>query len=898
MGARLLVETGLNAYELGFLERDRFLEALAGMIHQAPETFWLDAGLLTPEQLDKLLLSSSSLLRAGPERGATTEQDSPSLLFASSVAEGPPSSRDHDEPAPATERPDPPSDETASLAAVGGDPERATGDPETTFISQDEAFLKRFLRVGVLGIGGMGEVSEHEDSVIGRRVAIKRIRARLEHPQRAAAMLEREARVTGRLEHPNIVPLYDMGSLDDGSPYYVMRLLMQPTLAQVLQALRRRDPDTVATFSLNKLVRCFVQVCQAVDYAHSRGVVHCDLKPANILVGAFGEVLVVDWGFCHILGERRAQRGGTPGFLAPEQLDPQLGPIDPRTDVFALGAVLYDILCLHHAFPIQPLPVLIEAVRRGQQPLPEPVRPSLRTPDRRIPAELDEICLRALTLAPAGRYPSARALAEAVEAYLEGTREKERRLARAREFTEQGDTLGEHHREMMLSRPERTAEVDLLRSTIAPWSTPEEKQALWDAEDREAVLRSVGIRTFQAAVAAYEHALDEVSDFPPARLGLARLYWDELQHAEDRRDDFDRVYFEGLVNQYDDGSLGRSSRTEASLQLDAIGDVLSISLSLLGEVGRRLQPVREIFLGPPPARAAGLELGSYLASFHTSEGEVRFPVLLRSGADVRHTVDVRGLAHSAPGEIFVPGGPALLGGHESSLLGRELTRVDVGAFFVDEVPVTFARYLRFVRMVAASEPGRVDVLLPRSEGGVLYWGFEGGELVPLHMGQFGRDIEELLRLPAIGVDLSGAMSYASWFSSLSGRPYRLPTEWEWEKAARGTDGRAYPWGDRFDASLCKMRESRLGPPCPEPSGTFATDVSPYGVRDMAGGVAEWVLRVVSSEQGGPSSSQVASRGGSWSDWRSDCHVASRRPYLAGERSGRVGFRLVRPFKPL
>jgi len=145
-----------------------------------------------------------------------------------------------------------------------------------------------------------------------------------------------------------------------------------------------------------------------------------------------------------------------------------------------------------------------------------------------------------------------------------------------------------------------------------------------------------------------------------------------------------------------------------------------------------------------------------------------------------------------------------------------------------------------------------------------------------------------------GVSFDDASAYAAWLSARSGVAYRLPTDAEWEKAARGTDGRLYPWGNQFDATFCKMRFSKAGRSYPERSGVFAADESPYGVRDMAGGMADWVSpddTVVNFQS--RDHRLAISRGGAWCDWEEDCRLTSRREYLADEVTSRVGFRLVR-----
>ncbi|RYE93834.1 MAG: hypothetical protein EOO75_03480, partial [Myxococcales bacterium] len=729
---------------------------------------------------------------------------------------------------------------------------------------------------------GMGEVHECADVVLGRRVAVKRLRGEAATDHLAVAMLEREARVIGSLEHPNIIPVYDAGYLDDTGPFYAMRMMERPSLEAALRKMREGDAPTLAEYTQNKLLRVFIQVCGAVDYAHSRGVIHCDLKPANILLGSFGEVLVVDWGMAHTAQEISAFQGGTPGYMAPEQFEGKAP--DARTDVFALGAILYEILTLRPAFPDRP-----EGLQQMLQRRPVPPRD--RAPERPMPDDLVEACLRALESDAAARFPSASAFGTAIETFLEGTRERERRERRAAELAEQGDLLADSYEDMLESRPERVAEMSELLASVPPWEAADQKQPLWDAEDRQAVLDALSIRTFQSSVAAYEQALDEVPSFAPANRGLARLYRAELRRAHERRDDFDRVYFEGLLRQVDPDSSGSLSST--SLRLLTNPDLVDVTLGHVQDVGRRLAVVREEPLGRSPVQADNLPTGSYILKLERPGFfEVLAPVLLRPGQMLEQMIDLRGANDLKPGEVFIAGGPALLGGDETNLRGRELHPVDVPSFHIATFPVSFQEYFEFLASLFQGDPAAAAPFLPMNTDGTGYWTWNGAGFEPTaRLLRWGSDREQLLSLPAFGLSLPCAEAYARWKSESTGRHYRLPTEDEWEKAARGTDGRRYPWGDRFDAAFCKMRESRPDLPVPEPSGSFAHDVSPYGVRDMAGGIAEWVTP--SASHPGAPSAQTATRGGAWCDWRVDCAVGARRSYFLEERSARIGFRLVR-----
>jgi eukaryotic-like serine/threonine-protein kinase len=747
---------------------------------------------------------------------------------------------------------------------------------------------QRYVRVGLLGSGGMGDVEECEDALLKRRVALKSIRPGLPEAETAVTLLEREAQITGALEHPNIIPVYDAGHDPARGPFYVMRVVGQSSLAHVLEALSRRHEITLHEYTLGRLLRAFAQVCHAIDYAHNRGVVHRDIKPANILLGSFGEVLVVDWGVAHWLAEPPTMFGGTPGYIAPEALDPTR-PVDVRSDVFALGAVLYEVLCQKAAFAhdtAEDLRAAISDPEVGYKTEP----PRDRDPPWEVAEEIQEICLKALSIDPAQRFGTAGEMAIAVEAFLEGTKEKERKRKRADELCENGDLLFESYRELVESRPSRIAELGNLRNETAPWDPPESKQALWDAEDGFAVMENLAIRTMQSVVAAYEGALEEVPNHEHARLGLARLYAAELRRAEDRRDAFDRVYFSERLRQYQDTASGG----EAKLTVLAGAVEADAMLQRFEERHRRLVLGEEQLLGVTPLEEVKVEAGSYTVILRR-EGTrpVRYPVLLRPDDDLRVNVDVIAAEDLDEGEVLIPGGPALLGGDESTVDGRDLREVNVHSFIIMDKPVTFSDYLEFVADVYRSHPRLAESYLPTSDDGAVYFTWNGSRFVAAKITIWGEDENVLISLPAVGVDAWSAEAYANWKSRKTKHLYRLPTQEEWEKAARGVDGRRFPWGDTFDASFCKMRESRPGLPRPEPCGAFPVDVSPYGIKDMAGGVADWVVTAADDGRDDSKIRRMVTRGGAWSDASLDCRLSARRPYVAMEKSSRVGFRLAR-----
>jgi len=280
-------------------------------------------------------------------------------------------------------------------------------EEDLTSLPDDESPDGRYTLGGVLGRGGMADVRAATDHKLRREVAIKVLRA-VTPGQRARFLAEAE--ITARLEHPNVVPVQDLGEMPDGTPYLVMKQVRGRSLA-LLQSEGR--------LSLEATLGIFRKVCDALAFAHARGVLHRDLKPENVMVGEFGEVLLMDWGIAWSMEaagpeagtRRRGELAGTPAFMSPEQAAGAPEGLDARSDIYGLGAVLYALLTGEAPLSGEPDRVL-EDVRRGAIRPPRALRPDL-------PAELERIVLRAMALRPEDRYPSVRALIEDIDAFLE-----------------------------------------------------------------------------------------------------------------------------------------------------------------------------------------------------------------------------------------------------------------------------------------------------------------------------------------------------------------------------------------------------------------------------------------------------------------------------------------------
>ncbi|HEY3494836.1 MAG TPA: serine/threonine-protein kinase [Polyangiaceae bacterium] len=329
-------------------------------------------------------------------------------------------------------------------------------------------FADRFERVCEVDRGGIGCIDAAEDPVIRRRVAIKTLLPELHEEPEAKSRFAEEAQITGQLEHPNIVPIYDLGGGDAG-PFIVMKLIRGKSLTALIAEARARggQPDELQHF-----VQTLLRLCDALSFAHSRGVFHCDLKADNVMVGDYGQVYLMDWGVALLRSRRdamvtsshdppletrpngawereelvritpRLQAGssnvrGTPAYMAPEQIQGRVAEIDERTDVFGLGGILYEILTGDPPNDLEDL----KGPGLGHELAPLPAKSQLWP---QLPPELCRIALKALSPRRDDRYESVAAFASDLTQFLRGGGWFETRKYRAGESVvtegEPGDT--------------------------------------------------------------------------------------------------------------------------------------------------------------------------------------------------------------------------------------------------------------------------------------------------------------------------------------------------------------------------------------------------------------------------------------------------------------------------
>jgi serine/threonine-protein kinase len=748
-----------------------------------------------------------------------------------------------------------------------------------------------------LGRGGAGEVVAAFDRKIRRVVALKTLQSPYASDKVVAARFIEEARVAAQLEHPNIVPVYDVGEMPNGEPFFTMRIVKKRSLRDVFA-------DRTGGWSRVRLLGVFLQIARALAYAHSRGVVHRDVKPENVLLGDFGEVYLTDWGIAKLMPQntievrgdsgrpvRGGQMSGTPGYMSPEVILGEWEHVDHRADLFALGVMLYEILAGRLPF---------ETVKQTAQDQPE--RPSRTFPD--TPLLLEDLCLALLSKSPDDRPASAEDVAGQIESYLEGAKEKARRKEEALTLSLRAAEPAKRHEDLERKGARLHTQAATLLAGIKAWEPVDKKRTAWGLEDlAQKADREAGIALAEA-IDLYTRALGWDPSSAEAHRGLADLYWSRARMAEEQRRPALTAYYDALVRDHDDGRYAAILKAAARISIDTDPSGARVTARRVFERDRLLVPGDPVELGTTPIREARLDPGSWVLTLRRDGyADVRYPVLLGRGAHHEATVNLYTREEIGEGFIYVPGGPTIIGGDPDAYDPLARQEIVVPDFAIGIFPVTMREYCTYLDTLDdASALERAPHTMRGSEG--LAVRKEAGRWAPVPEMIEGEarklfPIEDghLWNVPAALVDWYDAVAYCQ---SLS---VRLPSEVEWEKAARGADGRFYPWGDSFDPTFCKMRDSRPYQQQPEPVGTFAADASPYGVRDLAGNMRQWIGEMVGgptwdelSRESGPTPVRCV-RGGIWNGDHKWSRSASRSARIGAlSRGTGLSFRLAKDLR--
>ncbi len=802
----------------------------------------------------------------------------------------------------------------------------------------------RYRILDKLGQGGAGVVYKAIDRSLNRELALKTLRDELVQDRGMLDRFVHEAQVVAQLAHPAIVPVHDLGQLPDGRWFLTMMEIRGSTFRELVSRIHkaRRGGPFVPTedgWTLRRAIEAFRTVCEAVAFAHRKGVVHRDLKPDNIMVGDFGEVHVLDWGLALVLTDmeqtgtealdsletgawdldristRHGVVVGTPAYMPPEQARADREAMGPWSDVWSLGAILYALLYGRAPYrgPANDVLELVQA-RPPEQPRSVPV-----------PAPLEDIWKRCMRMEPDERFPDARAVASEVARWLEGSLAREKALSLVEEAREMLTVHEEAKNRAGRARERARAALATLRPS-ADLATKETAWALEDAAQRHQ--EEVNSLLFDISTKC-RLAMAQVPDLPEARSILANLYRVRSEDAETDGDHVAAREYRALLAAYDDGTHADYLDAEADLTVHTTPSNARIRVRPFTSRARRRQLDEPIDLGETPVNAHRLPTGSYLVEAAVAgHTVVRYPVILERGRgwnavppgqDDPAPVHLPPRRALYPFERYIPAGWFMSGGDANAPGSLPRQRLWVDDFAIASRPVSHTDYVTYLNdLVKRGASEQAESRVPRlTEPGqrthttlLYHW---NGQRQRWEVPKRVAGIVLEPQAPVIGVSWFDAAAYCLWLGARSRRPFRLPGELEWEKSARGVDGRAFPWGNHPDPAFHCMQDSHLPDPGPPPYTAFSVDDSPYGVAGMGGGVQDWCADAWRAQGPSRRGSRAVSppphraadaiqrtaaprrviRGGAWNLDERACRSAARSAMAAGRTADNVGFRVCR-----
>ncbi len=823
---------------------------------------------------------------------------------------------------------------------------RATG--ATPAPSAAEALQQRYRDIRRLGDGGFSEVREVHDDHVGRRVARKEQLSSMSSPEDCASF-RCEVAITAKLQHPGVVPLYDWGELPDGRVWFTMKVVRGVTIGDRIISLHRLAGPAFVR-ALRRLLDDFRRLCEPVAYAHTLNILHRDIKPQNLMVGDLGEVHVMDWGLARELSGRAENTSaspsestkaasdplesriltrvtGTPPYMPPEQARGEIAAMGPASDVYALGAVLYEIL--------SGLPPYV--LRPGDQNYPEPIvaqvlvgppAPLEEVARRESPAELFPLCKRAMERDPSDRFAHAGELMVAMRDWLDGADRQERAHAIVADAQREHRPRIERMRADAHEKRVRSREIlDKLRT----FDKAQAKAAGWQLADDASQLEQDALREETLWTQKLRSALNDVPDLEEAHTALADHYSEGLLRAEIDHERPAATRFAALLESHAEklrpeaqARYKRLLRGDGRLTLFADRDGVRAVIKRYEQLDRYLtlneERSRTVSL---PIRELTLERGSYLVLL-TAPGcrEVRYPAALgreehwdgvRPGGSAPHPIRLLRHEDLEDDDVYVPAGWFIIGGdpHAGESLPRRRAWLD--GFVIRKHPVTNAEYLEFLNALIVE--GRTEEArrhCPRQAPGATM-----NDDAPLAYVEDKRTRLYALKtpetdrlLPVVFVDWHAATAYAEHRARRTGLPWRLPSELEWEKSARGVDGRFMPWGSHVEPTWACVAGSHPERQRVMPVDDYRTDVSPYGVRGTAGNVRDWCIErwnlegprveadIVQVEAADPAdSADRPMRGGAWTSVGDLARLSVRYADHPTKRHGVLGFRLARRIAP-
>ncbi len=809
--------------------------------------------------------------------------------------------------------------------------------------------IKRFSQIHTIGLGGIGTVLSAYEKHLDRDVAIKMLRPAFRENRHSVNRFIQEARATAHIAHPNIVPVYELGLLKDIGPFFTMKRVDGVTLQDVLQRLKEEDKTYLEKYTLRHLLNIFIAICNGVAFAHSKNIIHRDLKPANIMLGYFGEVMVMDWGLVKHVNQNNESTDnipdaqaelnakdeiktldgevtGTPAFMSPEQARGDNQMVDQQSDIYSLGAILYVILTRRRSpFPTGlKTPEILQLSAAGQIIPPHRVKPN----KIKVPRELSAIVMKAMSLDKTERYNTVLELIRDVRNYLDDYPVSAYR-----------DPIYRIIFKAWRRYPLIPTTVAVAFTTLAIafgmqyYNTTEQfryymQQAKTNINygnlmyvkgskvyQQIAALRHAGMHNNTRKIAQLSKKLNSYGAALNNYYEVAEGFLSKIEMMGNHDQEVNRglghimrnkIYYSLLTEDFKNTrrlvELMRLNRRPESYRMVRDNEMLYRKMKLVYnnegivsldtiptqrpiEIKNLFDPDDEnagknIIKGVTPLQDMELKSDSYLLTLLNNHNEkISYPLLVEPGDIINRKIYLP--AEIPDGMVYIPPGNFYSGTTQTPR--RLMTLSALPGFFIKKTEVTFAEYLQFWRDIA-------DPVKRQQYRSMILMDNESRTLIPAWNMAGVLNPKLKADYPVHGISHAAAVAYCRWLSRRHHRCYRLPSAKQWEKAARGVDGRRYVWNNNTSRwhiltpeNITAIKHFPFG----APPQSFPQDCSIYGVYDMSGNVREYTSTLNSG-----SSNMYIVKGGSFRIGGNSVRCAFEG--FAGLLADDIGFRYVTP----